>query len=188
MPRTSEQFKAIKDERKRLILEVSADLFALKDDKRVSVDQICSKANCSHGLIYHYFSNVDDIYKEILKNEIIKSLKEELSKSLKESPLDGIKGIIYMISDYLKEDSTISLVSVFLDDENKPSFKATLEALVKKGQKDKTISSGNPMDIVTSCYLIFKGYCQNKLLNRKSLLELPDKDVILGLFLRGSIL
>lgn len=68
MPRTSEQNKKIKDERRNDILSVSVRLFATKGYKNVTVDDIADEVGCSHGLFYHYFSDKKDIYMALKKN------------------------------------------------------------------------------------------------------------------------
>ena len=49
----------MKDERKLSILESALPLFAIYGKNDVSIDMICNKAKCSHGLVYHYFKNVE---------------------------------------------------------------------------------------------------------------------------------
>ena len=67
----------MKDERKLSILESALPLFAIHG-KDISIDMICQKAKCSHGLAYHYFKNVDQIYNELLSSETYKSLYSSL--------------------------------------------------------------------------------------------------------------
>ncbi len=188
MPRTSEQFKQIKDERKANILINAAHVFALSNKGKVSIDDISTQAGCSHGLVYHYFSNVEDVYKAILKVDVMKELNDTLNVSLKEKPIVYIKNIIYTLNALLEKDDNIPFVIIFLDNDEKNSFKDVLCSLVKRGQKDGSVSVGNPLDIADTCYYIYKGYCLNRLLNEKANDSLPDRDVIMQLFIRGSML
>ena len=68
MPRTAEQNDKIKLERMNDILAASLKLFSVVGSNNVSVDLITETVNCSHGLFYHYFKNVDDIYKVVLES------------------------------------------------------------------------------------------------------------------------
>lgn len=67
MPRTYQQNKIIKDERKQEILNRSLELFASSDFNKLTMDDIANFIPCSHGLLYHYFSN---------KKELVQSLRK----------------------------------------------------------------------------------------------------------------
>ncbi len=73
MPRTFKENEKIKEERKNRILDVSLKLFANLGYENVSMDMIAKKAKCSHGLMYHYFAD---------KNEIIKAHFEKIKTLL----------------------------------------------------------------------------------------------------------
>ena len=73
MPRTKEQFTEMKDERKSSILKAALPLFSI--NKKVSIDAICEKAKCSHGIIYHYYRNSDQVLQTLLKSELYLELK-----------------------------------------------------------------------------------------------------------------
>ena len=185
MPRTSEQFKQIKDERKSSILQNSLFLFAIANGAKVSIDQICEKAKCSHGLIYHYFRNSDEIYNTLLKTDIIKELSECLKVNKNEPAINSLKSIVDVLDNKLQNDENIPFVMLFLD---QIQFKNTIEQLVKKGQKEGQVTSGDPKDVFRTCYYIYKGYCFNKFTNPKGNDILPDKDVIMQIFIRGHLL
>ncbi len=64
-PRTSEQFGKIRQEKKKLILDTSLELFAENGFHATSISQIAKKAKISKGLIYNYFKSKNDILEEI---------------------------------------------------------------------------------------------------------------------------
>ena len=66
-PRTSEQFDKIRKDKKKLILDISLELFAEKGFHATSISQIAKKAKISKGLIYNYFESKNDILQEISK-------------------------------------------------------------------------------------------------------------------------
>ena len=66
MPRTPAQNKAIKDKRKKRLLEIALKTFAYKGYDDVTIDDITKTARCSHGLFYHYFSSKQDIFEEVV--------------------------------------------------------------------------------------------------------------------------
>ena len=61
MPRTLQQNKVIKDKRRNEILNAALELFVKNGFDTVSMDDIAKKIKCSHGLIYHYYTNKKDI-------------------------------------------------------------------------------------------------------------------------------
>lgn len=65
-PRTSDQFKDIRKEKRQLILDSALIVFAHKGYHGASIANIASEANISKGLIYNYFSSKEDILKETL--------------------------------------------------------------------------------------------------------------------------
>ena len=77
MPRTNDANKLIKDERKQSIISAALPLFVLYGDK-VSVDMICEKAKCSHGLLYHYFKDANNVLQKIKNSERFLSLQTTL--------------------------------------------------------------------------------------------------------------
>ena len=66
MPRTREQFSEMKDERRAAILNAALPLFSL--GQKVTIDMIADKAKCSHGIVYHYYTNTNQILEKLLKS------------------------------------------------------------------------------------------------------------------------
>ena len=67
MPRLASQNKEIKDERRQSILNASLVVFALYGKDNTTVDLLTTASKCSHGLFYHYFKNVDQVYDSLFK-------------------------------------------------------------------------------------------------------------------------
>ena len=49
-------------ERRTKLVTVAISIFATRPYKDISIDDITEKANCSHGLFYHYFKDKEDIF------------------------------------------------------------------------------------------------------------------------------
>jgi len=77
MPRTKEQYKEIRSERKSLIMRTALELFAREGYGHVSISMLSKKAGISKGLMYNYFPGKEALLKEILKEGVA-----EVKKSL----------------------------------------------------------------------------------------------------------
>ncbi len=68
MPRTPEQFKEIREEKKLLIINTALELFASKGFHGASISMIAEAAGISKGLIYNYFSSKEALVIELMKS------------------------------------------------------------------------------------------------------------------------
>lgn len=66
MPRTEEQFKGIREEKKALIMRVALELFATNGFHGTTISSIAQKAGISKGLIYNYFDSKEDLIRAII--------------------------------------------------------------------------------------------------------------------------
>ena len=71
-PRSEEDFKTIRDNRKAAILEAAMELFAEKGFQGASMSLLAKKAGISKGLAYNYFSNKEQLVKEVIHHGLIK--------------------------------------------------------------------------------------------------------------------
>ncbi len=67
MPRSIEQYEAIRKQKKELILDTALSLFAENGFHQTSMEQIAKKAGISKGLTYNYFESKNAVLDEILK-------------------------------------------------------------------------------------------------------------------------
>lgn len=181
MPRTNEQFQQMKDERKESILNVSLPLFSLYG-KKVSIDLICEKAKCSHGLVYHYFKNTDAVYLELLKNEKYVSFANELFKDYSSiKAIDALKniiGILYNVNDV----TSMAYLNIIISSQERNSLFDLMKKLVIRGQKENDVTGGNPDDIVNAIFLLFKGIYLSYLTQKKPNIKKPSIEVIYEIF------
>jgi AcrR family transcriptional regulator len=67
MPRSSEQYEAIRKEKRELILDTALALFAENGFHQTSMEHIAKKAGISKGLTYNYFESKNAVLDEILR-------------------------------------------------------------------------------------------------------------------------
>ena len=83
-PRSPNQFKEIREEKKALIMDVALEHFAKEGYFNTSISHIAKHAGISKGLMYNYFES-----KEELLAEIIERSMSEISKNF-DTDNDGI--------------------------------------------------------------------------------------------------
>ncbi|MDR1879332.1 MAG: TetR/AcrR family transcriptional regulator [Tannerellaceae bacterium] len=66
MPRTKEQYEALRAEKKQLIMDAALEVFAEAGYALTSIDQIAKRAGIAKGLIYTYFESKEDLLHQIL--------------------------------------------------------------------------------------------------------------------------
>jgi len=71
-PRSEEDFKTIRDNRKAAILEAAMELFAENGFQGASMSLLAKKAGISKGLAYNYFSNKEQLVKEVIHHGLMK--------------------------------------------------------------------------------------------------------------------
>ncbi|MDW3193690.1 MAG: TetR/AcrR family transcriptional regulator [Cytophagales bacterium] len=92
-PRSSEQFKELRDASRQKILESSLELFGTKGYKSTTISDIVKKAGISKGLIYHYFDSKEDILKQLV-DFFIEGGQEKVSELMTGSAKDRLNKII----------------------------------------------------------------------------------------------
>lgn len=68
MPKTPEQNKQVREQKKELIVDAALYLFAENGYHNTSINKIAIKAKVSKGLMYNYFESKEDLLKHILKS------------------------------------------------------------------------------------------------------------------------
>ena len=179
MPRTREQFSEMKDERIAAILAAALPLFAL--GQKVTIDSIANKAKCSHGIVYHYFSNTEKILEKLLKSPINTELRNNLFK-LEGSSYEKIEQIISILLDVSKAKfENVCYLNMIIKERDKTSLYVLLCKLIKDGQTSNTIIGGEPPEIVDAVFLLLKGLYLSFLLEKHPDVRVPSKETVMQL-------
>ena len=179
MPRTKEQFRAMKEEREAVILKTALPLFSL--GQKVTVDLIVEKAKCSHGIVYHYFKNTDQILEKLLKKPIYAELKQKLF-SVEGSSYEKISQIISVLLDVSKEKfENVCYLNMIIKENDKTSVRVFLTKLIRDGQISGTIIGGDPSQLVDSVFLLLKGTYLTFLLEKHPDIKVPSVETVMQL-------
>ena len=180
MPRTREQFTEMKDERKSSILKAALPLFSL--NKKVSIDAICEKAKCSHGIVYHYYRNTDQILEVLLKSSTYVELKNSLMNFEESSSYEKIETIVSILIDVSeKKLETVCYLNMIIKDKDKNSLFSQLTKLVKEAQVGGFVVAGDPAELVNSLFLLLKGLYLSFLLEKHPDVKVPSLETVMQL-------
>lgn len=158
MPKTEAQLHKLKENRRKEIAIAGLKVFCEKGYDATTVDDIMKKANCSHGLFYHYFSSKKEIFDEVMKikNESRDTeLKQKVERE--KSCKNKLKIIIETMFSDMKNDENFPYHYFFFlsrcfahkqkgrtilkPNSDKKPFIFILEEIVKEGQKNGEFST-----------------------------------------------
>jgi len=102
-PRTKEQFRGIREERKKQIQEAALEVFAKNGYHKASISQIAKEANISKGLVYNYFENKEELLLQVMSDGIEYLLRSYKHQS-QEKASDELRKMIKTSFDMMDED------------------------------------------------------------------------------------
>ena len=155
MPRTEEQNKEIRENKRSVIMQAAVELFANEGFHSTSISQIAQKAGISKGLIYNYFESKEELVKEIflegmeqlfslfdsdkdgvLTNEVFVYFVNEVFNSL-ESNLNYWKLYFTLIM----QPPVMKLVDQKLMELMEPLMKTLYDYYARKGRKNPEVDT-----------------------------------------------
>lgn len=104
MPRTPDQYREMREEKKGLIMKSALELFANHGFHGTSINDIAKHAGISKGLLYNYFTSKDELILEILLkgfNELVKVFDPNKDGMLTR---DELKFLINEIFNIMQDD------------------------------------------------------------------------------------
>lgn len=150
MPKSQERCQEIREETRNLIIRKSVLYFAKNGFDGTKISDLSRHIGIAQGTIYIYFKSKEDLYSEIF------SISDKIAKNDKLTTLVRLPlpadTKIRKLSDYLiknlKEDEMFSAgIALYtqrlLEGEADQSFYKTTEKIIKQGQKEGCVVSGN---------------------------------------------
>jgi len=150
MPKSQERCQEIREETRNLIIRKSVLYFAKNGFDGTKISDLSRHIGIAQGTIYIYFKSKEELYSEIF------SISDKIAKNDKLTTLVRLPlpadTKIRKLSDYLiknlKEDEMFSAgIALYtqrlLEGEADQSFYKTTEKIIKQGQKEGCVVSGN---------------------------------------------
>jgi TetR/AcrR family transcriptional regulator, fatty acid metabolism regulator protein len=101
------------EEKRRVILDAAARVFARKGFHTSRVGDIAEEARVAHGLLYHYFSSKDEVLETIFREHWAVLLDRiHAVESSDEPPLDQLRGIAAAMFDGWRREPDVVRVVV----------------------------------------------------------------------------
>ncbi len=150
MPKSQERCQEIREETRNLIIRKSVLYFAKNGFDGTKISDLSRHIGIAQGTIYIYFKSKEKLYSEIFSISD-KIAKNDKLTTLVKLPLPADTKI-RKLSDYLiknlKEDEMFSAgIALYtqrlLEGEADQSFYKTTEKIIKQGQKEGCVVSGN---------------------------------------------
>ena len=200
MPRTSEQFRQMRIEREETILHAGLYLFATRGYESTTVDAISKIANCSHGLVFHYYPTKEALYKAVIDNMvnpiIVKMIQSiNYNQKAKFVFIDAISKFIYG----LKSDNDEFAWSIYLlldmhlqgiiepkvkNVESKKKVYDWVYEIIERGKEEGDFNNLNSKELVVTILACYKGLAYNRIKVGYKKFLCPSPDVILKLVLK----
>ena len=200
MPRTNEQNELIRNERIESLKISALYLFASKGYDATTLDEIANDAGCSHGLIYHYFKNKQEIYRFILYDVAFPMVDNmvygvDLNQSAKAVMVDILSVFVNSLKSGVDQYSWAINILLNIDlatvegtkakriskDSNKKVFNwvyTTIERGKLEGDFNK---NKNTTQLVVSLLAIIKGLAYSRMrLGYKKYIS-PEVDILMGM-------
>ena len=150
MPKSQERCQEIREETRNLIIRKSVLYFAKNGFDGTKISDLSRHIGIAQGTLYIYFKSKEELYSEIFSISD-KIAKNDKLTTLVKLPLPADTKI-RKLSDYLiknlKEDEMFSAgIALYtqrlLEGEADQSFYKTTEKIIKQGQKEGCVVSGN---------------------------------------------
>ncbi|WP_438445088.1 TetR/AcrR family transcriptional regulator [Gorillibacterium sp. sgz5001074] len=74
-PRTKKQNEAIREQRKQEILQAAIRVYVAKGYAAANLSDVADQAGLAHGLVYYYFKNKRQLFRELYESTMTRSLQ-----------------------------------------------------------------------------------------------------------------
>ena len=150
MPKSQERCQEIREETKNLIIKKSILFFARNGFAGTKISDLSKHIGIAQGTIYIYFKSKEELYDEIfaISDKIAGNDKLTMLSGLPLPAEQKIRKMSNYIIKSLKDDEMFAAgIALYtqrlLEGEADQSFYMTTEKIIKQGQKEGSVVSGN---------------------------------------------
>ena len=200
MPKSKEQFEQVRNERIKVILKSAAILFALKGYEGVSLDEVTKVAKCSHGLLYHYFANKEELYQAVLEQvvypecqqmftdidwnkkakDVLSNLLDKVLSTISSNDDEKVRSLYLLLNIHLQK----SLPVVKKNEKGHTKIFAYIEELIDRGKKENDFKDYDTIELTISVLSLIKGIAFNRIHIGSKRFIAPHKEIIMGMLLK----
>lgn len=184
------------DERKKQLLQIALDVFIEKGYYGTSTREIARRAGVSSGLLFHYFSNKESIYLELVKIGV-EEMRINTEVAMKE-PCEYLFQTIKNVFEQLENNPSFGKMFVFMDNVqytivNDKEIELLLKSIdicgqwipvILEGQQRGEFREGNPHSLCVAVFGGIQGIAQEKV--RIPNTPLPKIDWLMDMIVRRS--
>ena len=200
MPKTKEQFEAIRQERKDAILNAALYLFATRGYDATTTDTIAATINCSHGLIYHYFPTKESLIDAVFEYEIrpisrkifenvnflqkakfvLIDVVEAFLRALKSNNDEYVWGLHLLLNLHVTSLTNPLMKQVG----RKRNVHNRLLELIERGKEEGDFKLSSTKEQSAALLALFKGLAHNRLKVGYKKFICPSSDIIMSMLLK----
>lgn len=201
MPKTKEQNEKIKEERMKTILDSALYLFAVRGYNGVTSDDVTKKAECSHGLLYHYFGSKEDLFNYLIDNIVVVEGRKILSevnfdqkpkffiqdsldailKALK-SERDDLACVIYLALNLHLQKQYLTSIKA----KKTKSFYTCLEEAIDEGKREGYFYNNNTKEMIVATLSLIKGLAYTRINLGYKRFTCPKSEIIMRMLIKGG--
>lgn len=184
------------DERKKQLLQVALDVFIEKGYYGTSTREIARRAGVSSGLLFHYFSNKESIYLELIKIGV-EEMKIDTEIAMK-APCEYLFQTMKNIFEQLESNPSFGKMFVFMDNVqyttvNDKEIESLLNStdicsqwipVISEGQRHGEFRAGNSHSLCVAILGAVQGIAQEKV--RIPSTPLPEIDWLMDILRKGE--
>jgi AcrR family transcriptional regulator len=194
MPRQIAENQRIRDERQEQILRAAAHVFARKGLAATKITDIATEAGMSHGLMYHYFSSKEEIFRSLVSRAmqgIGHILHEACTRE--ETPTERLRWLIRELIEGAKDgqDDNLIVQQAMISESvppdvhalvlrEPPKFQAMLSGLLREGQASGEFIAGDADQLAFYFFSCIQGVVADRALFTEQ--ADPEPDLLLRLF------
>ncbi len=171
MPRTDEANQAIRDERRRRLLDAAAAIFARNGYAGTRIEDIAAASGASKGLLYHYFGGKEAVFEALVARAVRGTLRlldgcaaragtpAERLRWLIEQEMAGMTDdrlSVLVLTQALTSDATPSGARRLVGELGVRALDVTTR-LIADGQADGSVVAGDPKQLAELLHACLQG-------------------------------